>query len=820
MGRTEGGSSRISKVSPAGGASTDGSSRCLSSAFLADTACTDACDPGGPAPAFEGEFNFSAWAGALPRLVLKSRTAFSHFLFRTLHLQRDEALSVPTALFPLPLPDVFPARSKPRERGGSKRGCGNVRVALHCLVMALNFLHAGFRPPPLDSLRRPPGAPHVAVYKRLVGFLRASCRLGGSIPLCAGRRGTHLVARLGELHSFLTTAGLSDDAYLPHSAAGAAGAKVPHRTDGPDCLRPYRPLDAEGIVLHGSGNWDPTPYLPTSMRLAYLEPAILETCGGTGAPAPSFDQESPDMLLRLLKIWDARSLLQLKPGPLPDRRCTRVFGSFKSTGKFRQIGDRRGQNSYECRLEGVSRELPAGFLLTKLTVPRFSHRLCGSTTDRRDFYTQCRVSPERAARNAVKPCLPLRAFVGTTAFEHYVTWVDSRAGPHRPRASLAPRPALLDLNRPMHGCFQALFQGDASGVEFATAAHVAFLEDTSDLQLPEKGRIVAGQPLTREGPWAGVIIDDAFAISVEEAHSASHQDGKNRASEGHEPPDPSTSERMILKARAAYERAGILGSPEKDTLSEDVFVIGGAQVDSSPASVREGLVQVGTPIQKRLSLSLASLKLAGFRTTTEELTSMISGAWVSALLFRRCAMACLGKLFGISVKEAPGPDGSKLVALPSAVRQELCIVSVLAPVLATNVAAPFLQEVFASDASMKRGAYVKAPASVSEASALWLAADTKGFYTMLDLPARAALANLWTWLPARLLFPSPATAKTHHSSLSRLVSFSTSSRLGPALPHFARPWPPEVSVRALISTARFLHTSTCCAWTPMIGFFS
>ena len=768
MGRTEGGSSRISKVSPAGGASTDGSSRCLSSAFLADTACTDACDPGGPAPAFEGEFNFSAWAGALPRLVLKSRTAFSHFLFRTLHLQRDEALSVPTALFPLPLPDVFPARSKPRERGGSKRGCGNVRVALHCLVMALNFLHAGFRPPPLDSLRRPPGAPHVAVFKRLVGFLRASCRLGGSIPFCAGRRGTHLVARLGELHSFLTTAGLSDDAYLPHSAAGAAGAKVPHRTDGPDCLRPYRPLDAEGIVLHGSGNWDPTPYLPTSMRLAYLEPSILETFGGTGAPAPSFDQESPDMLLRLLKIWDARSLLQLKPGPLPDRRCTRVFGSFKSTGKFRQIGDRRGQNSYECRLEGVSRELPAGFLLTKLTVPRFSHRLCGSTTDRRDFYTQCRVSPERAARNAVKPCLPLRAFVGTTAFEHYVTWVDSRAGPHRPRASLAPRPALLDLNRPMHGCFQALFQGDASGVEFATAAHVAFLEDTSDLQLPEKGRIVAGQPLTREGPWAGVIIDDAFAISVEEAHSASHQDGKNRASEGHEPPDPSTSERMILKARAAYERAGILGSPEKDTLSEDVFVIGGAQVDSSPASVREGLVQVGTPIQKRLSLSLASLKLAGYRTTTEELTSMISGAWVSALLFRRCAMSCLGKLFGISVKEAPGPDGSKLVALPSAVRQELCIVSVLAPVLATNVAAPFLQEVFASDASMKRGAYVKAPASVSEASALWLAADTKGFYTMLDLPARAALASVGAE-PLDLVASPPPFSEPRHCKDTPLV---------------------------------------------------
>ena len=337
VGRTEGSSGCLNKVSLAGPASTDGSSRCPSSAFLADKARTDACDSSGPFPAFEGEFNFSAWAGALPRLVLKSRTAFSHFLFRTLHLQRDEALSVPTALFPLPLPDAFPARSKPRERGGSKRGCGNVRVALHCLV------HAGFRPPPLDSLRRPPGAPHVAVFKRLVGFLRASCRLGGTIPFCAGRRGTHLVARLGELHSFLTAAGLSDDAYLPHSVAGAAGAKVPHRADGPDCLRPYRPLDAEGIVLHGSGDWGPTPYLPTSMRLAYLEPAILETFGGTGAPAPSFDQESPDMLLRLLKIWTPAPSCNSGRGRCPTAGAPEFLGLLSQQGNFGRLATRPEQ---------------------------------------------------------------------------------------------------------------------------------------------------------------------------------------------------------------------------------------------------------------------------------------------------------------------------------------------------------------------------------------------------------------------------------------------------------------------------------------------
>ena len=58
--------------------------------------------------------------------------------------------------------------------------------------------------------------------------------------------------------------------------------------------------------------WKPTPLCCTvletgtqrpTLRLAYLEPGILETFCGTGAAAPSFDQEDPEDLLRLLKIW-------------------------------------------------------------------------------------------------------------------------------------------------------------------------------------------------------------------------------------------------------------------------------------------------------------------------------------------------------------------------------------------------------------------------------------------------------------------------------------------------------------------------------------
>ena len=66
-----------------------------------------ACPLGGPGLPFEGEFTFSSWAGALPRLILKSGTAFAFFLSRTLRLSRDDAASVPTACSLCPCQTLF-----------------------------------------------------------------------------------------------------------------------------------------------------------------------------------------------------------------------------------------------------------------------------------------------------------------------------------------------------------------------------------------------------------------------------------------------------------------------------------------------------------------------------------------------------------------------------------------------------------------------------------------------------------------------------------------------------------------------------------------
>ena len=209
--------------------------------------------------------------------------------------------------------------------------------------MALNFLHSGLRPVPPEPLRRLPGPLHVSVYGRVSGYFRACCRRGSKIPFCA-----FLLCGLGlsdydgaacELHVPALDPHNGRTRLAPHvrddSGELCRDLLVPHAPGGPDCLRPCRPLNAEAIVLSGEANWDIGPYLDPGMLLAYREPAVLEASGDLKGPSPSFGREDRAEVFRLMKVWDAKALLLLRPGVLPDIRCSRVFGSFKSASSGR-----------------------------------------------------------------------------------------------------------------------------------------------------------------------------------------------------------------------------------------------------------------------------------------------------------------------------------------------------------------------------------------------------------------------------------------------------------------------------------------------------
>ena len=121
---------------------------------------------------------------------------------------------------------------------------------------------------------------------------------------------------------------------------------------------------------------------------------------------------------------------------------------------------------------------------------------------------------------------------------------------------------------------------------------------------------------------------------------------------------------------------------------------------------------------------------------------MLAGGWVSVLMFRRCAMAVAGSIFEQRVDQTTGDSGSSLVHLCPAARQELVLLAVLAPLLATCVSLPYDRRLFASDASLRKGAFTYTRPDLCVLKALWLSADARGFYTKLDGPLRASLSAL------------------------------------------------------------------------------
>eukprot|EP00435_Cladocopium_sp_Y103_P073021 s675_g42.t1 len=132
---------------------------------------------------------------------------------------------------------------------------------------------------------------------------------------------------------------------------------------------------------------------------------------------PKFDAECPHECLRLAKVWGVRGLLSLFEQPVRPGLYSRVFNAFKDPQRDRQIGDRRLPNLSEYHVDGPSKQLPTGAQLTCLHVPRFTHVLRASVTDRRDFYHQACVTRERAQSNMLPFKYPLKMFEGMRAVD-------------------------------------------------------------------------------------------------------------------------------------------------------------------------------------------------------------------------------------------------------------------------------------------------------------------------------------------------------------------------------------------------------------------
>ena len=219
------------------------------------------------------------------------------------------------------------------------------------------------------------------------------------------------------------------------------------------------------------------------------------------------------------------------------------------------------------------------------------------------------------------------------------------------------------------------------------------------------------------------MIDDFFAIGAEHVR---------------EVPSNSFAFKALARARVAYEKHKLEGSPEKDVIAEVKFKAIGAEVDSGDAAFNRGLALVGSPRIKRLALSALTLKAARFPGITTKLASRLAGNWVSVLMYRRCVSSLIDSFFGIG-SLAARDDCPPLVDLPRAAAQELAMVSTLAPIIVSNVSVDYVTELLASDSSSVKGAFVGAKVREDVIRSLWQNADKKGGYSKLQSSVRMVL---------------------------------------------------------------------------------
>ncbi len=166
-----------------------------------------------------------------------------------------------------------------------------------------------------------------------------------------------------------------------------------------------------------------------------------------------------------------------------------LASSMSSRTSPSQIGDACGPNGLEARVEpGPLRQLPAGYQLVEVLLDQYDQGLRVSTTDRRDFYHQAKVSVERSDRNIIGCPRPVSNF-GDDDFPSQ----PRRRLPERllasgsgPRASIGDLLSLATQERvaakarkkglhveaangslKVYGAFRSLFMGDHLGVEYA-----------------------------------------------------------------------------------------------------------------------------------------------------------------------------------------------------------------------------------------------------------------------------------------------------------------------------------------------------------------
>ena len=139
-----------------------------------------------------------------------------------------------------------------------------------------------------------------------------------------------------------------------------------------------------------------------------------------------------------------------------------------------------------------------------------------------------------------------------------------------------------------------------------------------------------------------------------------------------DPAGPSRARDLHGAAALVYDKEGVIGSPEKDVVGQNLFQAIGAEVDSGPSCVSRGCVPAAAPLSRRLPLAALSLRAAKLSCISKLLLSRLAGAWVSVAMFRRCCVCLFNEVFPASLAKG-SPQRQHAIPQSRTLAQELCL---------------------------------------------------------------------------------------------------------------------------------------------------
>ena len=536
-----------------------------------------------------------------------------------------------------------------------------IKRGVNAVVLALNYLHLGRprRAPVSIRLGARLSRGQWEAVHRIQAFVEGWSLADSIGPEEMGRNAGKVESIEDMIHAIEARAkdfGLADVGYMSSRSTARAESEGPTNAAGEVVGRSdhegyaaFKPIEPERLAFHGSPSFDPRPYLDPVTWAIFEDPVqfAIQPEEYPGNLPRVRVHCSYDKKIQLFNLLDASRRLRLvPPEDVNPKLCAGLFSVVKSSKKDRLILDARPRNCLELPVERWIGALAGGEALCNIVVPE-GYDLKSSSNDLRDFYYYFSVSDARCRRNV------LCGAVETSDVKHLACFEESLLG--------YPK---------LYGALNSLAMGDLQAVAIAQTCHLGM---AFQHRVVEESQLVTGRgPIPRGPDYFGVIIDDFVGISAVASGDAK----------------PSRGARKSDEIEDVYRKEGLQPNEDKAERDCEIGQFWGVHLDGRLGILRGSM-------KRAIPLAGIAVKVARLGYCTVELAQILTGSFISLLLYRRRFLCILDALFQISRGRSP----RDVVKLNGKCRSELLLLAAILPVACTNLRAQVSPRITATDAS-------------------------------------------------------------------------------------------------------------------------